>query len=363
MTANGDQDPRGATLSSATIDIAIRLGFIVLIGYWSFTVVAPFVTIGLWSAVLAVALYPLFKLVAVRLGPRAAALCITLLCLAIVVGPVTWLALGMISGISSLVTSLNNGQLAIPPPPESIRNWPIVGERLHQFWSLATTNVDAALSEVLPMLKPLASKLVAIAQNAFYSLLQLLMSIVIAGFLFTRGPQLVDALGGFLTRALTYRGQELIELAGATIRNVSRGVIGISFLQALLGGFGFLVAGIPAPGGFALLALLLGIVQIGPTILFIPIIIWSWTAMEATHALAFTVYMTLVSFVDNVLKPVLMARGLTTPMPVILVGVIGGAIAYGIAGLFLGPVVLSVAWAVLVAWVQGGGDSVMSRKR
>jgi predicted PurR-regulated permease PerM len=170
-------------------------------------------------------------------------------------------------------------------------------------------------------------------------------------------------LSGFLTRALSSRGKELLELAGATIRNVSRGVIGIAFLQALLSGAAFLVAGIPAPGGLALLALLLGIVQIGPTILFIPIIIWSWTAMETTPALAFTVYLTVVSLVDNILRPVLMARGLDTPMPVIIVGVIGGTITHGIAGLFLGPIVLSVAWALLVAWAQGGGDSVVSGKR
>jgi predicted PurR-regulated permease PerM len=318
--------------------------------------------LALWSAVLAVALHPLFHFLAVRLKPRLAALLVTLLSFMIVVGPVTWLGLGMIAGIRSLVARLNNGQLAIPPPPDSAKDWPIVGERLHELWSLATTNIDAALGEMLPMLKPLGGTLLGFAQSALYSLLELLIAIVIAGFLFTRGPQLVDALGAFLTRALSYRGKELVELAGATIRNVSRGVIGIAFLQALLAGIGFLFAGIPAPGVLAFLALLLGIVQIGPTILFIPIVVWSWTAMEATHALVFTIYMILVGLVDNVLRPLLMARGLATPMPVIIVGVIGGAIAYGIAGVFLGPIVLSVAWAVLVAWVQGGGASVVSGK-
>jgi predicted PurR-regulated permease PerM len=124
-------------------------------------------------------------------------------------------------------------------------------------------------------------------------------------------------------------------------------------LQACLAGAGFLAAGVPAAGVLAFFALLLGIIQFGPTILIIPIVIWSWTVMEPTHALIFTAYMIPVSLIDNVLRPVLMARGLTTPMPVIMVGVIGGTIAYGIVGLFLGPIVLSVAWAVMVAWVQG----------
>jgi predicted PurR-regulated permease PerM len=363
MTARDDRNPDRATLSAATIDVAVRLGFIGLLGYWSFRVIAPFLTIALWSAILTVALHPLFAWLAKRLNARLAAALVTLLCLMIVIGPVTWLGLGMVGGIRSLVAGLEDGQLALPPPPESVRGWPIVGERLHQLWSLATTNVAGALTETLPMFKPLGATLLGIAQSALFGLLELLVSIAMAGFLFARGPQLVDALSAFVTRALSQRGKELVQLAGATIRNVSRGVVGIALLQALLAGVGFLAAGISAPGVLAFLTLLLGIVQIGPTILFVPIVIWSWTALETTHALVFTVYMLLVGLMDNVLRPLLMARGLATPMPVIIVGVIGGAIAYGIVGLFFGPIVLSVAWAVLVAWVQGGGDSVVGKER
>jgi len=357
MTAGGDQDPARTTLSATTIDLAIRLGFIGLLGYFSFHVIAPFLRIGLWSAVLAVALYPLFDWLAGRLTPRLAAALVALLCLIIVVGPVTWLGFGMIGGVRSLLTLLEAGQPAIPLPSESVKGWPLVGERLHQMWSLAATNIKVALTEVAPMLKPVGGKLLDIAQGVFLGLLELLVSIVVAGCLFTRGPQLVDALSAFLGRVLSHRGKELVQLAGATIRNVSRGVVGIALLQALLAGAGFLAAGIPAAGVLTFVALVLGIVQIGPGILFIPIVVWSWTAMETTHALIFTAYMIPIGLIDNVLKPFLMARGLVTPMPVIMVGVIGGTIAYGIVGLFFGPIVLSVAWAVMVAWVRGG-DSI-----
>jgi predicted PurR-regulated permease PerM len=196
------------------------------------------------------------------------------------------------------------------------------------------------------MRKPVGAKLLGMSEGAFFGLLELLVSIVIAGLLFSRGPQLIDALSVFLGRALGLHGKELVQLAGATIRNVWRGVIGISFLQAFLAGAGFLAAGIPAASVLAFVTLLLGIIQIGPTILFIPIVVWSWLVMEPGHALT-------VGLIDNVLRPLLMARGLTTPMPVILVGIIGGTIAYGIVGLFFGPIVLSVAWAVMKALVQG----------
>jgi predicted PurR-regulated permease PerM len=264
----------------------------------------------------------------------------------------TWLGFGMIGGIRTLVAEMDAGQVTIPLPPESIKGWPLVGERLHELWSLAATNIRGAMAEMLPMFKPVGSRLLEIAQSALLALLELLVAIVIAGFLFTRGPQLVDVLSVFLTRVLSQRGKQLVEVAGATIRNVSRGVLGIAFLQALLGGVGFLAAGIPAAGVLAFIALLLGIMQIGPAVLFAAIVIWSWTAMTSTQALVFTAYMIPVSLLDNILKPLLMARGLATPMPLIMLGVIGGTIAYGIVGLFFGPIVLAVAWEVMLAWLK-----------
>ncbi len=348
------RDPIRITPSSTTIDLAIRLGFLGLLAYWSFRVIAPLLTIGLWSVILAVALYPQFARLEARLGARVAAALVTLLSLMVVVGPVTWLGLGMIGTIRGLAAGVDAGQLPIPLPPEAVKTWPIIGERVHELWSLAANNIKVALAQLVPMLKPLGIKSLDLAQGALFSLLELLISIVMAGCLFARGPQLVDALSAFVSRILSQRGKELVQLAGATIRNVSRGVVGISMVQAVLAGAGFLVAGIPAPGVLAFIALVLAIVQIGPAFLFLPVVVWSWTAMDTTHALIFTAYMIPVGLLDNILKPVLMARGLTTPMPVVMVGVIGGTIAYGIVGLFFGPIVLSVAWAVMRTWVRGG---------
>jgi predicted PurR-regulated permease PerM len=192
-------------------------------------------------------------------------------------------------------------------------------------------------------------------------LLKFLLSIVIAGFLFCPGPKLVHALAQIMEHVLRPRGTEMVQLAGATIRNVSRGVIGVALLQSLLAGAGFLVAGVPGAGVLAFASLVLAIVQIGPTILFLPIIVWSWMTMEPAHAFIFTAYMVPVGLVDNLLRPVLMARGLAAPMPVIILGVIGGTIAYGIIGLFFGPIVLSVAWSLAVAWMNDENSVGRSR--
>jgi predicted PurR-regulated permease PerM len=351
MMKGGEREsPR--ILTNLTIDFAIRLACLGLLGYLSFRIVAPFVTIALWSCILAVALYPLFHWLTRRLSAPLAAALVSLLGLIVVLGPVLWLGLGMTKAVVALVAQLDTPQWGIPLPPDSVKTWPIIGERLHQLWTLAATNMKLALSEAAPMMKPVGGALLGIAQSAFVGLLELVVAILVAGFLFPRGPQLVDAIGALVGRALNHRGMELVQLAGATIRNVSRGVIGIALLQAFLAGVGFLVARIPAPSVFAFAVLLLGILQVGPAILLLPIVIWSWTSMETMQALMFTAYMIPVGLLDNALRPILMARGLTTPMPVIMLGVIGGTIAYGIVGLFLGPIVLSVVWAVMTAWVH-----------
>ena len=213
------------------------------------------------------------------------------------------------------------------------------------------------------MLKPLGTKLLQIASNVMLGLLKFVASIIIAGFLFCPGPQLVDGLAQFMERILPPRGREMVQLAGATVRNVSRGVIGISLLQSFLAGAGFLIAGIPAAGVLAFVSLVLAIVQIGPGVVLLPIIIWSWTTMTTAKALMFTAYMVPVGLLDNLLKPILMARGLTTPMPVIVIGVIGGTIAYGIIGLFFGPIVLSVAWELMTVWLHGGDGKSENRPK
>ena len=338
----------------SNIDIAIRIGLLALIGYLSWKVIGPFLTVALWSAILAVALYPLFDWLVRQLGNRRlAATLITLLCLTIVVGPLTWLGFVLIGDVGYLVRTLDAGLLSIPLPAESVKSWPLIGERVHQLWSLAASNMKALLTELAPTLKPVGGKLLEITQGVVLGLVEFVAAIVIAGFLYTPGPRLVESIRIFLRRIIvSHRDEEIVQLAGSTIRNVSHGVVGVALVQSFLAGVGFLVAGIPAAGLLTFLVLLLGIVQVGPTLLIIPIVIWSWMTMEAKSALLFTAYMVPVNLVDNVLRPIVMARGLTTPMPVILIGVMGGLIAYGLAGIFVGPIILAVAWALIVAWVH-----------
>jgi predicted PurR-regulated permease PerM len=261
-----------------------------------------------------------------------------------------WLGFAMIGGIELLVKGIDTGQLAIPMPPDVVRSWPLVGDNLYQLWARAASNTEAILLEAAPYLKPIGGKLLSMSRSVAVGLLEFIGSIVIAGFLYSPGPRILDFIRVLLRRVLGHESQEMVQLIGSTIRSVARGVVGIALLQSLLAGVGFIVAGIPAAGLLTFLALLLGVVQIGPSILLVPVVIWSWMTMELSSALPFTAYMLPVGLADNILRPVIMARGLPTPMPVILVGVIGGMIAYGISGLFVGPIVLAVLWALVQEW-------------
>jgi predicted PurR-regulated permease PerM len=194
-------------------------------------------------------------------------------------------------------------------------------------------------------------------------ILKFLAAVIVTGFLFISGPRLASSVRTFLDHIVPERSGEFVALAGATIRSVSRGIIGIALLQSLLAGIGFVVAGIPGAGFFAFLVLLLGVAQIGSAILLFPMIAWYWLTRESSAALLFTLYIVPVGFVDNVLKPFVMGHGSQTPMAVIFIGVIGGTLAHGLIGLFIGPIVLAVGWELLAAWMRDEtGRSAFARQ-
>ena len=350
-----DDDLSGRDQLTATwIELTIRLGALGLLVYLSFVLLRPFISIAIWSVILTVALYPMYDWMVDQLGGRRrlAAVLLTGLTLLIVIGPATWLAVGLIDSLRTLSERLDLSALAPPPPPDAVKSWPLIGNSIYQFWDLASTNLQAALVRVAPLLKPLGSTMLDIAAEAGTGALKFFIAIFVAGFLFSPAPALANSIRMFSRRLASERGEEFVRLAGATIRAVSRGVIGISALQAFLAGLGLMAAGIPGASLITSAVLVLGIIQIGPSIILIPVIIWVWFTMETTSALLFTAYMIPVNLLDNILRPIVMGRGLNTPMIIILIGVIGGTISYGISGLFLGPIVLAVIWELSVAWVR-----------
>jgi predicted PurR-regulated permease PerM len=336
------------------IQLAVRLALLALLIYWSFVVIRPFIPILAWSVVLAVALYPLFRWLCGLLGdrPKLAATILTLINLGIVIGPATWLGLGAVESIRSFAAQLGAGTLAIPSPSAGVKDWPIVGAQLHALWDQASTNLRAALREFAPHLKPMAGTMLGLAGGAGVGTFKFLVAVTLTGFLLPAGPRLVAASQRFLSRVVADRSESFLVLAGATIRSVAQGVIGIAVAQGLVIGIILKLADVPRAGLLAFVVMMLGILQIGSAIIVIPVLIWVWATKSVVGALVITACLLPASLADNVLKPIVMGRGLTTPSLVIFLGVIGGTLAHGIVGLFIGPIILAVAWELLTAWVR-----------
>ncbi len=340
--------------NALVIELAIRLLAIGVLIYWTFIIILPFAAIILWSVVLAVALYPIFRVLAELLGgrPIAAAVLMTVAGLALIIGPVTWMAVGAIDPIKSVMAGVETGNIAVPPPPTSIKEWPFVGEQLYSFWLLASTNLRSAFTQILPQLKPAGDFLLEMAKSAGAGTLKFLVSVLLMGFILAAAPQMLTGARALSRRIDPSSGEKFVDLAGATINAVSRGVMGLSLMQAVVGGAGMYLADVPGASLLTIAILVLGIIQIGPLLIVAPVIFWAWTTLSSGPALALTVCMLSVNYMDNVLKPFIFAHGLSTPIPVIFVGVIGGVLAHGIAGLFAGPVVLAVVWELTKAWIS-----------
>ena len=336
------------------IRIAIRIALLAGLIYWSYVLLDPFIPILAWSVVLTVALYPAYEWLSRLLGrrPRIAATIMTLLVLAVFLGPATWLGLGLVDGLRTISEQVTSGDLAIPSPPDSVRNLPLIGQSLFETWEMASLNLEAAFRELAPNLKPLTGPILAVASSAGTGTLKFFAAMLITGFLFPTGPRLVAATRRMLVRIVPQRSADFLVLAGATIRTVAQGVIGIAVLEALLAGIGMKIADVPHAGVLAFAILVLGIVQIGSLPILIPVVIWVGAVKGVGTAVLLTIYLVLVVVADHALKPLLMGRGLSTPVLVIFMGVIGGTLAHGIVGLFVGPIVLAVAWELLMAWTR-----------
>ena len=248
---------------------------------------------------------------------------------------------------------LLRGEHILPPAPESVRSWPLVGERLYELWNSTAADARAILKGHVAQIASLGRFVGRITAGVALEVLQFAGAIVVAGVLLAYSEGLARMLRDLAGRIADARGRHFVEIASSTIRNVSQGVIGVALLQSALLGLGMLIADVPFSGAITFACLVLAIVQVGPNVVMIPVIIWYWIDMPAAHAALFTVYTVPLLLLDNVLRPILMARGLQTPMAVILAGVICGTISGGLIGLFVGPVVLAVFYDLVMSWMGG----------
>jgi len=338
------------------VEAIIRIGLLAVLVVYCFQIIQPFIIPVLWGVIITVAVYPNYQWLQRSLGERRtlAATLFTLLALVLLIIPTLMLSDTLIAGATGVGRAMDAGKLAIPPPPESVAAWPIIGEPLSRFWSLASENLGAALSQIAPHLKAVAKWLLAAAGGAGLGILQFVLAIIIAGVLLSHGEAGVATGQAIALRLAGKRGAAFIDISRATIRSVARGILGVALIQSILAGLGFLAVGLPGAGLWAFLCLLLAVVQVGIFPIVIPILIYVFSTADTVTAVVFLIWSLLVGSIDNVLKPILLGRGVNVPMAVIFLGAIGGFLASGIIGLFVGSVILVLGYQLFRVWLTDG---------
>jgi predicted PurR-regulated permease PerM len=357
VNRNTEATESNKTLDQA-VDIAVRLAFIGLIVFWCTKIVAPFFLPVLWGAVIATALYPVFLKLKGRLGGRntLAGAVFIVVSLALVLVPTTLLTESLISGATGLSHGIEEGTLTVPPPSDSVKEWPAIGEKAHAAWFQASKDFQATLAKYADQFRAFGNFLVNGAASLGGAVVQTVFSLILAGVFMMNAVGSGRVAYAFAQRIGGQQGLELVDISIATVRSVVKGVLLVAIIQSLMAAAGLMFAGVGGAGFWALIVLVLAIVQLPPILILGPIAAYVFSANDNTVvAVIFLVWSLVVSGADSFLKPMFLGRGVAVPMLVILVGAIGGMITAGVIGLFLGAVILSVGFKLVETYL---GDSV-----
>jgi predicted PurR-regulated permease PerM len=310
----------------------------------------------LWALILAITIYPLHQMLAARIGGKQglASTLIVLLAVAVIITPTVMLGSHFADSVHDLVKGVRDNTLQVPAPSDKVASVPIVGNRVHALWSQAHEDLPAVVKSMQPKIGDLASKALGIVAGMGGSLLMFIFSFIVAGIMMAWGESGARAMQEIFERiAGLARGKEFTTLSTATVRAVASGVIGIACIQALIIGVALMIAGVPFAGLLAAVVLVLGIAQLPALLITLPVIGWIWASGEyaTVPAAAYSVLLFVGGMADNVLKPIMLGRGVDAPMPVILIGALGGMATTGILGMFIGATGLAVGYQIFMLWV------------
>jgi predicted PurR-regulated permease PerM len=343
--------------SKNPIDVYIKIVLLSLLLIWSFYIIRPFVTLMVWAIIVAVALYPFYqKLLKLTKGKKKGLVTTVfiLVLVALIIMPTISMTGSIIDSGQEVYQSFEEGSLKVPPPAESIKEWPFVGEKLYAVWSNASTDLENFIvkykDEISNSLGWVFNSFAGLMGSVFLGM----FALIIAGAFMSSADAGYESGVNFANRLVAGKGKEFMDMCVSTIRSVVKGILLVAIIQAALAYLGFIVIGLPGASLFALLVLIFAIIQLPPLIAMIPAIAIVFSYAESTPAIIFTIYAILVSISDSFLKPILLGKGLQTPMLVILIGALGGMMLQGILGLFIGPVVLALGYQLYNTWVSEG---------
>jgi predicted PurR-regulated permease PerM len=349
-------------LSSKLLDVFIRAGLVFALAVLCYRIFSPFISLMAWALILAVTLYPAHQKLAHKTGGKQGrtATLLVLGGIVLVVVPTALLMASLGDSVHDFVGSVRDNTLKIPGPPPSVAEWPVVGKRVHGLWSQAHADVPAVVQSLQPKLGELARNALEMVASIGGAVLLFLFSFIIAGIIMAFGQSGARSTRSIFDRIVgTGRGEEFAKLSTATIRAVALGVLGVAFIQAIVVGLVLMIAGVPFAGVLAMIVLVLGIAQVPALLVTLPVIVYIWSSgdYDTAAAVIYSVLLFLAGMLDNVLKPLLLGRGVDAPMPVILLGALGGLASAGILGMFVGATLLALGYQLFMWWVASNPDA------
>jgi predicted PurR-regulated permease PerM len=335
-----------------TILAVLFIGILIASSFW---VMRPFLMPLVWAAVIVVATWPLFEKLKAGLGGRhglaVAAMAVGILLIIIV--PITLAVVtiaGYVGDMSARVSSLS--KLSQSAPPDWVSRIPLAGEKVAGRWrELAALSADDRAAAIAPFVKTAAQWFLAKAGSIGMAMLNFFLTVIIATILYANGATVRKGILAFARRLAGQRGEDVAILAANAVRGVVMGVVLTALIQAGLGGVGVFVAGVPAATLLTAVMLMLCLAQLGPLLVLVPAVIWLYWSGHPVTGTVLLVISAVAGTIDNVVRPFLIRKGANLPILLIFSGVIGGLIAFGIVGLFIGPVVLAVTYMLLKEWV------------
>ncbi len=336
------------------LDKFIRLALLSIVSIWTFQLIFPLIGILTWGFILAVTFYPIYKWLNGHFDGRStmAASLIIFVALFVFIGVIVLLSNNMANSLRDIIDSIHAGRPIIPPPSSTIENWPFIGKDLYRIWSLASSNISEVVNQYREYLINAGSVTLVKVAHIGADIIIFVLSILFSGYLMVCGPRVMQVIRKLGAKIAPEHGANLIKTMKETIQNISRGVIGISIVQAVFFGLVILYAGVPVAGFLTFLAFFMSLLQVGLIFLVIPILLWVFSTLDYFQAAIIFILLVLVVLTDTFLKPFVFARGLRTPMMIIFFGVIGGIMTYGFIGIFIGPVVLALFYDLMSHWLQ-----------
>jgi predicted PurR-regulated permease PerM len=347
--------------NNSIYDTTVRLFILLLIVAWCLLIMYPFVSIILWSLILALAMLPLHRSLAKKMGgrPKLASFIIVFSFLVIIILPTGLLISSLVDEVKEFKASYENGTLTIPAPAEKVKEWPIIGDKLYDTWQSASVNLEQTIVKYKDQLTEIGTKLAKGILGAASAVIQILVSLIIAGILLVIGGA-GESIRKFFRKLAGDRGDEFADMTVKTVGSVVKGIIGVALILALLHGIILMLAGIPYAGIWTLLIFVLCILQLPVIFVTLPIVVYIFAEMELTPAIIWTVLLLVAGLSDNVLKPLLLGKGAPVPMLVIFIGVIGGFILSGFVGLFTGAIIMTIGYKLFIGWINSNNDEVQA---